>query len=258
MTQKASIRGVDLVIAVATPEHFNTKFVGDFLSRTVLRQPGGQRHQVQFERGRPSDGLVEFSIDVQQCKSSKDKNMITLLDHGQRRGHPRREATHAVCAVLPARGPQGGEGEVEAVPGLVITKSIIECLGGEIAFESEEDKGTKFIFNVDFARLNKRKHARANGGSESEVKAGGDKAGVSVALPRSPSSSSDEEDFIGADSIKEDALPPSARCIIHPRTKNATRRHVTSILKCFKGRAGVNYVVVSSEGEVEAKVRQAS
>ena len=34
--------------------------------------------------------------------------------------------------------------------GLVITKSIIECMGGEIDFESEEDNGTKFFFTVDF------------------------------------------------------------------------------------------------------------
>ena len=200
---------------------------------------------------------MEFSIDVQQCKSSKDKNMITfsIADNGV--GIPAAKQ-HTLFVPFCQPADHKAAKEKGTGLGLVITKSIIECLGGEIDFESEEDKGTKFIFNVDFARLNKRKHARANGGSESEVKAGGDKAGVSVALPRSPSSSSDEEDFIGADSIKEDALPPSARCIIHPRTKNATRRHVTSILKCFKGRAGVNYVVVSSEGEVEAKVRQAS
>ena len=257
MTQKASVRGVDLVITVATPEHFNTKFVGDFFR---LRQccvnlvDNAIKYSLNVE-GRT--GLVEFSIDVQQCKSSKDKNMITfsIADNGV--GIPAAKQ-HTLFVPFCQPADHKAAKEKGTGLGLVITKSIIECLGGEIDFESEEDKGTKFIFNVDFARLNKRKHARANGGSESEVKAGGDKAGVSVALPRSPSSSSDEEDFIGADSIKEDALPPSARCIIHPRTKNATRRHVTSILKCFKGRAGVNYVVVSSEGEVEAKVRQAS
>ena len=30
ISQKASSRGVDLVINIANPEHFNTKFVGDF------------------------------------------------------------------------------------------------------------------------------------------------------------------------------------------------------------------------------------
>ena len=257
MTQKASVRGVDLVITLATPEHFNTKFVGDFFR---LRQCCVNLVDNAIKYSSNVDGrtaLVEFSIDVQQCKSSKDKNMITfsIADNGV--GIPAaKQHTLFVPFCQPADHKTAKEKGTGL--GLVITKSIIECLGGEIDFESEEDKGTRFFFNVEFARLNKRKHARANGGAESEVKAGGDKAGVSVALPRSPSSSSDEEDFIGADSIKEDALPPSARCIIHPRTKNATRRHVTSILKCFKGRAGVNYVVVSSEGEVEAKVRRAS
>ena len=257
MTQKASVRGVDLVITLATPDHFNTKFVGDFFR---LRQCCVNLVDNAIKYSSNVDGrtaLVEFSIDVQQCKSSKDRNMITfsIADNGV--GIPAaKQHTLFVPFCQPADHKTAKEKGTGL--GLVITKSIIECLGGEIDFESEEDKGTKFFFNVEFARLNKRKHARANGGAESEVKAGGDKAGVSVALPRSPSSSSDEEDFIGADSIKEDALPPSARCIIHPRTKNATRRHVTSILKCFKGRAGVNYVVVSSEGEVEAKVRRAS
>ena len=257
MTQKASVRGVDLVITLAAPEHFNTKFMGDFfrLRQCCVNLVDNAIKYSSNVEGRTA--LVEFSIDVQQCKSSKDKNMITfsIADNGV--GIPAaKQHTLFVPFCQPADHKTAKEKGTGL--GLVITKSIIECLGGEIDFESEEDKGTRFFFNVEFARLNKRKHARAGGGAESEVKAGGDKAGVSVALPRSPSSSSDEEDFIGADSIKEDALPPSARCIIHPRTKNATRRHVTSILKCFKGRAGVNYVVVSSEDEVEAKVRQAS
>ena len=115
---------------------------------------------------------------------------------------------------------------------MVITKSIIECLGGEIDFESEEDKGTRFFFNVEFARLNKRKHARANGGAGESRRAVTRRASEALPIARS---SSDEEDFIGADSIKEDALPPSARCIIHPahQERHPQARHLH--LEVFQG-----------------------
>ena len=39
--------------------------------------------------------------------------------------------------------------------GLVITKSIVECMGGEIDFVSVEDVGTRFFFTVSFQRADR-------------------------------------------------------------------------------------------------------
>jgi len=266
LTQKASVRGVDLVITLASPEHFNTKFVGDFfrLRQCCVNLVDNAIKYSSNVEGRTA--LVEFSIDVEKSKTHKDKSVITFAIEDNGVGIPA-EKQHTLFVPFCQPADHKAAKEKGTGLGLVITKSIIECLGGEIDFESTEDKGTKFFFTVEFSVLNKRKHKLGTGGKGAdEVRSApagkaGDKAGITVSLPKAMSSSSDsseEEDFIGAaDALKEDALPPSARCIIHPRTKDTTRRHVTSILKCFKGRAGVNYVTVTSEKDVEAKVRQA-
>ena len=231
----------------------------------MLRQPGGQRHQVLEQRGGPDRArgvLHGHRRRYQRTTASPSRSRWKTTAWASQL-----EKQHTLFVPFCQPADHKTAKEKGTGLGLVITKAIIECLGGEIDFESTEDKGTKFFFTVEFSVLNKRKHKLGTGGKGAdEVRSApagkaGDKAGITVSLPKAMSSSidsSEEEDFIGAaDALKEDALPPSARCIIHPRTKDTTRRHVTSILKCFKGRAGVNYVTVTSEKDVEAKVRQA-
>ena len=50
--------------------------------------------------------------------------------------------------------------------GLVITKAIVECMGGEIDFESVEGKMTRFFFTVEFTRARESVDIHRNDDSE--------------------------------------------------------------------------------------------
>ena len=112
--------------------------------------------------------------------------------------------------------------------GLVITKAIIDCMGGEIDFESVEGTGTQFFFTLDFERA---REASIDGG--------------------------DDADFV-EDAAQLEALPPKARVVFHPAMNESTRKHVTCIMKCFGAKPGVNYVTVPGEDTLKDKIRQAS
>ena len=64
ISQKASSRGVELVILITAPEHFNTKFIGDFFR---LRQCCVNLVDNAIKYSSNVDGrtaMVQFSISV--------------------------------------------------------------------------------------------------------------------------------------------------------------------------------------------------
>jgi len=222
ISQKASSRGVELVIHIANPEHFNTRFIGDFFR---LRQCCVNLVDNAIKYSSNVDGrtaMVEFSMKVTTKNDDLSSITFSVEDNGVGIAASKQH-TLFVPFCQPADHKVAKEKGTGL--GLVITKSIIECMGGEIDFESVEDVGTKFFFKVDFKR----------------------------APEKSLDESGGYEEFIAVDT-----LPGNARAIFHHAIKESTRKHVTSILKCFGGRPGVNYVSVASEDKLTEKIRDAS
>ena len=226
MTQKASVRGVDLVITLATPEHFNTKFVGDFFR---LRQCCVNLVDNAIKYSSNVDGrtaLVEFSMGIAPG-AKPDSLAITFAVEDNGVGI-KLEKQHTLFVPFCQPADHKTAKEKGTGLGLVITKAIIECMGGDIDFESVEGTGTKFFFTLDFERA---KEASIDGG--------------------------DDADFV-EDSAQLEALPPKARVVFHPAMNESTRKHVTCIMKCFGAKPGVNYVTVPGEDTLKDKIRQAS
>ena len=228
LTQKASVRGVDLVITLASPEHFNTKFVGDFfrLRQCCVNLVDNAIKYSSNVEGRTA--LVEFSIDVEKSKTHKDKSVITFAIEDNGVGIPA-EKQHTLFVPFCQPADHKTAKEKGTGLGLVITKAIIECMGGNIDFKSDEGNGTVFFFTLDFVRA---REASIDGGGE-------------------------DADFV-EDSSQLDSLPAKARIVFHPSMNESTRKHVTCIMKCVGGKPGVNYVTVPGEDKLKDKIRQAS
>ena len=99
ISQKASSRGVDLIFSTSSPEHFNTKFVGDFfrLRQCCVNLVDNAIKYSSNVEGRTA--LVEFSIDVEKSKTHKDKSVITFAIEDNGVGIPA-EKQHTVSFFL--------------------------------------------------------------------------------------------------------------------------------------------------------------
>ena len=226
ISQKASSRGVDLIFSITSPEHFNTKLVGDFFR---LRQCCVNLVDNAIKYSSNVDGrtaLVEFSMGIAQG-AKPDSLAITFAVEDNGVGI-KLEKQHTLFVPFCQPADHKTAKEKGTGLGLVITKAIIDCMGGEIDFESVEATGTKFFFTLDFARA---REASVDGG--------------------------DDADFV-EDSAQLEALPPKARVVFHPAMNESTRKHVTCVMKCFGAKPGVNYVTVPGEDKLKDKIRQAS
>ena len=236
ISQKASSRGVELVMHIDSPQHFNTKFVGDFfrLRQCCVNLVDNAIKYSSNVEGRTA--LVEFNVSVSKMSEIGGSVAVTfeIKDNGV--GIPK-EKQHALFVPFCQPADHKTAKTKGTGLGLVITKAIVECMGGEIDFESVEDKMTRFFFTVEFTR-----------------------ARESVDIHRNDDSEAAEGDFVEDDRAGSDLdrLPPEARAVFHPSIGENTRRHVATIFKCFGGRPGVNYVTVPSAEKFPGKVRQAS
>jgi signal transduction histidine kinase len=158
MSQKASSRGVDLVINIASPEHFNTKFVGDFfrLRQCCVNLVDNAIKYSSNIQGRTA--LVEFTMKV-RTNDDQSLSSITFIVEDNGVGIPAAKQ-HALFVPFCQPADHKTAKEKGTGLGLVITKSIIECMGGDIDFESVEDEWTKFFFTLDFPRLKEKSSSR--------------------------------------------------------------------------------------------------
>ena len=227
ISQKASSRGVDLIFSTSSPEHFNTKFVGDFfrLRQCCVNLVDNAIKYSSNVEGRTA--LVEFSMGI-TAGTSDDSLAITFAVEDNGVGI-KLEKQHTLFVPFCQPADHKTAKEKGTGLGLVITKAIIECMGGNIDFKSEEGNGTVFFFTLDFVRA---REASIDGGGE-------------------------DADFV-EDSSQLDSLPAKARIVFHPSMNESTRKHVTCIMKCVGGKPGVNYVTVPGEDKLKDKIRQAS
>ena len=167
LTQKASVRGVDLVITLASPEHFNTKFVGDFfrLRQCCVNLVDNAIKYSSNVEGRTA--LVEFSMGI-TAGTSDDSLAITFAVEDNGVGI-KLEKQHTLFVPFCQPADHKTAKEKGTGLGLVITKAIIDCMGGEIDFESVEGTGTKFFFTLDFARA---REASVDGGGRNQMRPG--------------------------------------------------------------------------------------
>ena len=135
--------------------------------------------------------------------------------------------------------------------GLVITKAIIECMGGSIDFESVEDEYTRFFFHTQFA------HAQATP-RRLVVRVRVARRQTKTKRRRRRADAEDSERFRRGSLTCEMTVCLPARALFHPSVSDNTRKHVGCMLKCFGARPGVHYVTVQREEQLSAKVRQAA
>ena len=166
ISQKASSRGVELVMHIDSPQHFNTKFVGDFfrLRQCCINLVDNAIKYSSNVEGRTA--LVEFNVSVSKMSEIGGSVAVTfeIKDNGV--GIPK-EKQHALF--VPFCQPAGSRRRPRPrAPGsgLVITQAIVECMGGEIDFESVEDKMTRFFFTVEFTRARESVDIHRNDDSE--------------------------------------------------------------------------------------------
>ena len=239
MTQKASSRGVDLVVAVRDPDRFNTRFVGDYfrLRQCCVNLLDNAIKYSSNVRGR--DALVEFSIGVVERDRGRCAVTFEIKDNGV--GIPE-EKQHALFVPFCQPADHKTAKTKGTGLGLVITKSIVECMGGRVDFESVEDQGTRFFFTVDFnlAEPTRRTFERRD-----------DESLDDESLADVSASASDSDD---SRRCSADTLPPDAKLIFHPSFGDRARRHVSSILRCFRARPGAQYVTVADARDVPSKV----
>ena len=250
ISQKASSRGVELVILVSKPEHFNTRFVGDFFR---LRQCciNLVDNAIKYSSNLGErQALVEFSVDVRAVEGKPHTSclMFEVRDNGV--GIPL-EKQHALFVPFCQPADHKLAKAKGTGLGLVITKAIIECMGGSIDFESVEDEYTRFFFQIHFAhaQATPRHSMSGDGGKPAAASSDGDDA-----LGEEETNDFVEDEY----DLENDRLPPGARAVFHPSVNDHTRKHVGCILKCFGARPGVHYVTVQREEHLRAKVRQAA
>ena len=232
MAQRASSTGT-LLVTTVDPKEFHTKFAGDYFRlRQCCANLVDNAIKYSEKSGQDAgDQVVRFDIAVTNSGDrSKKRLTFTVIDDGV--GIPEsKQHTLFVPFSQPSEGKtkhkQGGTGL-----GLVITKSIIEYMGGTIDFESSEGKGTKFWFTVDFPF-----------GKWAEEQ-DDDKVDPS------------ETDFT-LDEEKE-TLSANARIILHPELSKPVKEQVINLLECYGARAGTNYVKMSSGSDIREKIKQAS
>ena len=247
MTQKASSRGVDLVVVVRDPDRFNTRFVGDFfrLRQCCVNLVDNAVKYSSNVQGR--DALVEFSIGVVEGDRGRCAMTFEIKDNGV--GIPAaKQRSLFVPFCQPADHKHAREKGTGL--GLVITKSIVECMGGRIDFESVEDEGTRFFFTVDFNLARREKKNRTSERRDDRAFRPDEDADADA-----PFADFDDE---GSGWCSADTLPPDAKLIFHPSVGARVRRHVSSILRCFRARPGAQYVVVADGGDVASKVARAA
>ena len=251
ISQKASSRGVELVMLLAKPEHFNTRFVGDFfrLRQCCINLVDNAIKYSSNVEGRTA--LVEFSVDVRAVEGKPHTSQLSFEVRDNGVGIPV-EKQHALFVPFCQPADHKTAKAKGTGLGLVITKAIIECMGGSIDFESVEDEYTRFFFSIHSA------HAQATprvsfSSSESTQKNKKDDD------DDKNDENSETDDFVEDEfDVQNDRLPPSARAVFHPSVNDNTRKHIGCVLKCFGARPGVHYVTVQREEQLAAKVKQAA
>ena len=161
----------------------------------MLRQLGGQRREVQHGRGRARRALVELVVTVSDEPRNAPPAKAPLPSEARRPreseqlpdasaeeedddsadffdfAHPRRARItfevrdngvgipaakqHALFVPFCQPAEHRAAKEKGTGLGLVITKSIVDGMGGEIDFVSVEDVGTRFFFTVSFQRADR-------------------------------------------------------------------------------------------------------
>tara|TARA_B110000977_G_scaffold23845_1_gene28816 strand:+ start:10645 stop:14103 length:3459 start_codon:yes stop_codon:yes gene_type:complete len=307
---------VDIVVTLSNPDYFASTFVGDFFR---VRQccVNLVDNAVKYASGLTDrDSLVELIITVTPMSdaskkilklrrvgsdstrgssgasySSSSEDDVTdfnplpplasvtfeVKDNGV--GIPV-EKQHSLFVPFCQPAKHRAAKEKGTGLGLVITKSIVECMGGSIDFVSVEDVGTRFFFTCDFPLV-------AVGGNENQESLsmkslsnysasveGSSKPrhGLSldtVLAPNENSSGSSDEERSEGETIgtsrgeqhnptsDDSSLPPSVKIILHSSLRAPIRKHVINILRCFRALPGTNYVVCRTESDLGEKVRQA-
>ena len=251
ITQKASSRGVDLVVVVRDPDRFNTRFVGDFfrLRQCCVNLVDNAIKYSSNVQGR--DALVDFSIRVVEGDRGRCAMTFEIKDNGV--GIPAaKQRSLFVPFCQPADHKHAREKGTGL--GLVITKSIVECMGGRIDFESVEDEGTRFFFTVEFNLARREKKNRTSERRDDDAFRADEDANADADADAPFADFHDE----GSGWCSADTLPPDAKLIFHPSIGARARRHVSSILRCFRARPGAQYIVVADGGDVPSKVARAS
>ena len=247
ISQKASSRGVELVMLVAKPEHFNTRFVGDFfrLRQCCINLVDNAIKYSSNVEGR--EALVEVTVDVRAVEGKPHTSQLSfeVRDNGVGIAV---EKQHALFVPFCQPADHKLAKTKGTGLGLVITKAIVECMGGSIDFESVEDEHTRFFFQIHFA------HAQTTPRLSTSGDGGATASDGDYALGEEETDDFVEDEF----DLENDRLPPSARAVFHPSVNDNTRKHVGCILKCFGARPGMHYVTVQREEHLRAKVRQAA
>ena len=247
ISQKASSRGVELVMLVAKPEHFNTRFVGDFfrLRQCCINLVDNAIKYSSNVEGR--EALVEVTVDVRAVEGKPHTSQLSfeVRDNGVGIAV---EKQHALFVPFCQPADHKLAKTKGTGLGLVITKAIVECMGGSIDFESVEDEYTRFFFHTQFA------HAQTTPRLSTSGDGGATASDGDYALGEEETDDFVEDEF----DLENDRLPPSARAVFHPSVNDNTRKHVGCILKCFGARPGMHYVTVQREEHLRAKVRQAA